>query len=119
MGVGEVSTETPTESTGDGSESASEITYTLKATGVALFEKETGIMTERVWACHGFPTASSANGLRTPPYRNVGRMQLLGSGDKPDVGPTRQVAWPTREREMNELAPWVDIESMPGDSSPG
>lgn len=115
-GKGALSAEAPDGATADEQESTAEITYALKATGVALFEKETGIMTERVWACHGFPTASSANGMRTPPYRNVGRMRLLGTEEKPDVGPTRQVAWPTRERDMSHLPPWIDIESMPGES---
>jgi hypothetical protein len=103
----------------DATESGVDATYMLKATGVALFDKDNGIMTERVWSCHGFPTASSAGGTTTPPYRNVGRIQLLGSADKPDVGPTRQVAWPTREREMSELPAWIDIESMPDDRGPG
>lgn len=93
---------------------AVEVTYTMKATGVALFEKATGIMTERVWACTGRATAGSAGGVDTGPYRNVGRIQMLGTGDKPDVGPTRQVAWPGRQ--MVGLDPWVDIETMPSDA---
>jgi len=90
-----------------GSESDLEITYTMSATGVALFEKSTGIMTERVWACHGVPTASSGV-ISGSPFRNVGRITMLGDDDKPDVGPTVQVAYPGQVREG--LEPWIDLE---------
>jgi hypothetical protein len=91
-------------------ESDVEITYTMSATGVALFEKATGIMTERVWACHGAPTASAgiASGA---PFRNVGRIAMLGETDKPDVGPTLQVALP--HQRVQGIEPWVDLEGPP------
>jgi hypothetical protein len=93
-----------------GVESEVPITYEMSATGVALFERRTGIMTERVWACHGVPTASSGV-ISGAPFRNVGRIVLLGEDERPDVGPTKQVAPPYRQ--VFGLDPWVDIEAMP------
>jgi hypothetical protein len=93
-----------------GTESQVEITYEMSATGVALFERSTGIMTERVWACHGVPTAGSGV-ITGPPFRNVGRITLLGKDERPDVGPTKQVAPPGRVVEG--LDPWVPLETMP------
>lgn len=95
------------------SESDIELTYAMSATGVALFEKDDGIMVERVWACHGVPTAGSGGGsvFTGAPFRNVGRIRMLGEADKPDVGPTMQVALPGQE--IAGLPAWVDIETAP------
>lgn len=93
-----------------GTESQFEITYEMTATGVALFERSTGIMTERVWACHGVPTASSGV-ISGAPFRNVGRIGILAPDERPDVGPTKQVAPPGRVVEG--LDPWVPIEAFP------
>jgi hypothetical protein len=93
-----------------GTESQVEITYEMSATGVALFERSSGIMTERVWACHGVPTAGSGV-LTGAPFRNVGRIVLLGKDERPDVGPTKQVAPPGRVVEG--LDPWVTLETLP------
>ena len=60
--------------------------------GVALFEPETGIMTERVWTVHGEATASSGNALSAPGYKHVGRLRMLGEKDRPQVGTTRTVS---------------------------
>ena len=80
----------------------------MSATGVALFERATGIMTERVWACHGVPTASGGV-ISGSPFRNVGRITMLGDADKPDVGPSVQVALPGYAGEG--LEPWVNLEA--------
>jgi hypothetical protein len=93
-----------------GAESDVEVTYQMSATGVALFEKSTGIMVERVWACKGIPTASIGV-ISGPPYRNIGRIQMLGDADKPDVGPTKQVSLPGSPQPG--LDPWVDLEDLP------
>ena len=97
---------------GNGAELDIDVTYTFNTTGVAIFERDTGIMTERVWVTHGSPTASSAGGTFNNPFRNVGRIQMLGKTDQPDVGPTQQIAWPGHD--MEGVAPWTDLEVAPG-----
>lgn len=97
---------------GRGNESSVELSYDLATTGVAIFERETGIMTERVWVTKGTPTASSAGGTLNNPFRNVGRIQMLGEADRPDVGVTAQVAWPGRK--MEGLVDWVELDVTPG-----
>ncbi|MEQ1572147.1 MAG: hypothetical protein ABMA64_41350, partial [Myxococcota bacterium] len=57
-------------------------------------------------------TASSGGGVRTPPFRNAGRIQILGTQDRPNVGTTGQVSWPGAA--MDGLQPWTSIETMPG-----
>ena len=85
-------------------------TYDMSVTGVAIFEKSTGIMTERVWTVHGSPTASAGSDVQLPPYKNVGRIQMLGANDRPNVGSSRQVALPGKEIEG--LDPWISLESI-------
>ncbi len=92
-------------------ESGMDASFAMVVQGVAVFETATGIMTERVWTCFGTPTAGSARNVGA--YRNVGRIRLLGETERPDVGGTVQVAWPTPVRAMEGLAPWVSIEEMP------
>jgi hypothetical protein len=94
-----------------GNESSVELTYALDVTAVAVFERETGVMTERVWATRGSPTASSGSGTLNNPFRNVGKLRLLGADERPDVGPTGQVSWPMQT--MEGLHPWVDLDVMP------
>ncbi|HHO51521.1 MAG TPA: hypothetical protein ENK18_11750 [Deltaproteobacteria bacterium] len=91
-------------------ESDLDATYSLHATGVAVFDRSTGIMTERVWAVQGEPTASSAGGTRTAPFRNVGRIQLLGPDEAPDLGPSTQIALPGQTIEG--LGVWRPLEGM-------
>ena len=95
-----------------GNELDVEATYSLETTGVAIFERETGIMTERVWVTNGIPTASSAGGTLNNPFRNIGRVQMLGQADAPDVGPTVQVSWPGHK--MEGLPTWTDLDVTPG-----
>ena len=53
------------------------------------------------------PTAGSPDG--TGPYLNLGRLHVLGKDEHPDVGLSRQVAWPGQT--MDGLDPWVDLEA--------
>lgn len=117
-GLGPVSTAAPTEIEGPAllgvsasSESELDATYALSATGVSVFDRSTGIMSERVWAVQGDPTASSAGGTQTAPFRNVGRIQLLGASESPNVGPTGQIAPPGQAIEG--LGTWRPLEIMP------
>lgn len=88
-----------------------EATYKIDHTGVAVFERDSGIMTERVWSSRGTPTASSAGGTLNNVFLNVGRIKMLGQGDVVDVGRTGQVAWPFHP--MEGLPNWVSIEEVP------
>ncbi|MEQ1504652.1 MAG: hypothetical protein ABMB14_20600 [Myxococcota bacterium] len=99
----------PEEQNEGGGESELEVTYAMQAQGVAVFDKANGIMRERVWVVTGSPTAGSGGGVNTPPFRSVGRIQLLDPTAKPEVGATKQVAWPGRK--MEGLDPWVGLES--------
>ena len=93
-------------------ESTIEATWEMHAQGVAIFERETGIMSERVWVVQGVATSSSGGmGTELPPFRNAGRITQLGSADRPSVGPTKQVSPPGRNIEG--LDRWVSVETMP------
>lgn len=92
-------------------ESNIDATWDMHARGVAVFDRETGVMSERVWVVHGVPTASAGQGTQLPPYRNAGRLVLLGKTERADVGPTKQVAPPGWT--VNGLDPWISIESLP------
>jgi len=80
-------------------------TYSMAATGVAIFDKSTGIMRERVWAIHGEPTASTE---ATPVFRNLGRLTLIQAEERPNVGATTQVAVPGKT--VDGLPSWVPID---------
>jgi len=95
-----------------GRESDVEATYTLSTTGVAVFERETGIMTERVWVTQGRPTASSAGGTLNNMFRNVGTLRMIGEKEAPDLGPTGQVGWPFMG-PMEGLYTWTDLDVSP------
>jgi hypothetical protein len=98
-------------SDGPGTESDIEATFAMKASGVAVFRKSDGIMSERVWVVTGMPTASAGGGTLSAPFANKGRIQMLGENDRPNVGSSMQVAWPGRA--MTGLEPWISIEAMP------
>lgn len=90
-------------------ESTISATFKAQASGVALFEKATGIMIERVWEATGRATASSPWGVGG--YRNVGRIRRLAPDEAAEVGPSHQVAWPNHP--IDGLPEWVPIESVP------
>jgi len=88
-----------------------EATYSLNASSVAVFEKKTGIMTERIWTVQGVPTASSAGGSnRLAPYHTVGRVKMLAKDQRADVGPTQQVAAP--QQSVEGLPDWKPLEAF-------
>jgi len=62
--------------------------YQTEMHGVAIFELETGIMSERIWAFGGELTNSSPNLLRALKYGHRGHLRLLAEKDAPDVGTT-------------------------------
>ncbi len=95
-----------------GRESEIEATYKLDSTGVAVFERDTGIMTERVWVTRGQPTASSAGGTLNNMFRNVGTLRMIGEKEAPDVGPTGQIGWPFMP-PMEGLFTWTDLDVAP------
>jgi hypothetical protein len=99
------------QNSGPGTESDIEATYAMESSGVAVFRKSDGIMSERVWVVTGRPTAGAGGGTMSAPFVNKGRIQLLGQNDRPDVGPSKQVSWPGRA--MTGLDPWISIETMP------
>ena len=71
--------------------------------GVAVYDRSQGFMTERVWALSGAPTASSsvASFNRGNPYNHIGRLKILDEGTEvPEIGPTRQVARPGIEHVL-------------------
>lgn len=96
----------------DGSQSASvEANYSLTASGVAVFERTTGIMSERIWTVQGVATASSGGGgNRLAPYHTVGRIRLLSKDERADVGPTYQVAPP--QQTVEGLPNWKPLETF-------
>ncbi len=63
-------------------------TYDTTLHGVAVFDLETGVMEERVWALGSVLTASSPNVLRGLSYGHRGRLRMLGELEAPDVGTT-------------------------------
>lgn len=95
-----------------GKESSVEATYKLDTTGVAVFERETGIMTERVWATYGTPTASSGGGTLNNMFRNIGQLTMLAKDEAPVVGPTGQISWPFQD-PVEGLHPWKDLDVAP------
>ncbi|MEN0068119.1 MAG: hypothetical protein AAGA48_38700 [Myxococcota bacterium] len=94
-----------------GQEAGVEANYDLKASSVAIFERATGIMTERIWTVQGVPTASSGGGgNRLGNYQSVGRVQILGKDARPDVGPSLQVSAP--RQNLEGLPPWKPLETF-------
>ncbi len=83
-------------------------TYKLKLDGVAVYDPDSGIMKERVWALNGTLTASSPGSERAAPYLHAGKIRLLDADERPDVGETRQVALPGQQLE--EIALWQSIQ---------
>lgn len=82
-------------------------TFELAASGVAIFDRSTGILTERVWQISASGRVVG-HGFTLPPYVNRGRLTQLGTHDRPDVGPTQQLAPPGDV--VAGLAPWVPLE---------
>lgn len=56
--------------------------------GVAVVDRDTGILSERVWAVRGEPTPSSPCAMSGATYHHIGRLRMLGAREHPDVGGT-------------------------------
>lgn len=79
--------------------------FKVEYNGVSLYNKNSGIMTERVWSIRGKATASSqiADGWGGTMYFTLGKFRMLGEAEKVDVGPsiravppgTRHATYPT------------------------
>ncbi len=89
---------------GDRVEIGLEASWRTHLSSVAVFRRETGIMTERVWIVTGTPTPSSHAGGG---YLNVGRLWILEPGERPDVGSSEQVSWPGWP--MEGLPEWIPL----------
>jgi hypothetical protein len=85
--------------------------YAVKFNGVALYDPDTGIMTERVYALHGRATASSPSSEIGPGaiYFHTGRIRQLDEQAVVDVGPTGVAAPPGVAAVGGGLA-WVPME---------
>ncbi len=100
-GEGMVSPEVGWEALGeDGDGMAVEVTrpvdtYQTQLHGVSIFDIDTGIMSERIWAFGGELTASSPNILRALKYGHRGHLRLLSEHDVPDIGTTHMARLPT------------------------
>ena len=81
--------------------------YDVRASGVAVYDRTTGILSERIWQLEAQGRVVGAN-VALPPYVNRGRLTQLNQTDRPDVGPTRQVAAPGQK--AHGLPPWVPLE---------
>jgi hypothetical protein len=99
-------------------ESGIESTFKVNATGVALFEKQTGIMIERVCGRRRAGPPRRAPGAWARTATSAGSRRLEPA-EVVDVGPTQQVSWPTQE--LDGLPPWVPFEGVPkaGAGGPG
>jgi len=79
--------------------------------GVAVYDKDTGIMTERVWALKGHETGSSQSSMvmqQRSAYQTGGRLRKLQEGEVPTLGATMAVATPGLY--STTLPRWIDIE---------
>ncbi|MFT4626562.1 MAG: hypothetical protein ACI8PZ_005239 [Myxococcota bacterium] len=71
----------------------------LRLEAAAVFDRERGFMTERVW---------SMVGTGSYPVRRIGRLELLDADTVVDLGPSGQVAPPGVVRPG--LLPWVSLD---------
>jgi hypothetical protein len=88
-----------------------ENTYKVEYSGVALYDRDTGIMTERVWALQGRATASSqlADGWKGTLYFQIGRLDQIEEGETPpDLGPSGRASRPGLP--VPGLIPWETID---------
>jgi hypothetical protein len=96
----------------DGSESDESANYySVKFDGVAIYDPNSGVMTERVYALRGKATASSAlaDGFGGAFYYHTGRVRMIEETTKVDVGPTGRSAKPNATATPGLLT-WVPIE---------
>lgn len=89
-----------------GGQAGQNLTFETDLIGVSLFDPDNGFMMERVWALDGRPTSS--NFFDQGRYFHAGKLTMLGTEDRPDVGPTRVVNG--RRFTVPELPEWEPIE---------
>lgn len=87
-----------------------EAVYALQSQGVAIYDRKLSFVTERMWRIDGQPTSSSAGGVNTAPYHHRGTLRLLGEQERPDVGPSAQVAPPGSS--LAGMPSWVPLEVL-------
>lgn len=68
-----------------------ELAYKLRMDGVSIYDPSNGIMTERVWAVVGEPSAGNPGNLR---LWYAGRIRMLGEDEHPDLGRSEQIGYP-------------------------
>ena len=84
--------------------------WDTRLVGVSVYDGKDGIMTERVWALNGMPTASSAvaEGESGLPYLHAGRIRQIQPSEHPNCGPSTEVA---REGVVDpEVPAWLNLE---------
>lgn len=75
--------------------------------GVAILDRDTGILSERVWVVSGQVTAASPNAIRLVGWYHGGRLRMLGQQERVDVGST----WVARSLARDDPAPeWVSLD---------
>jgi hypothetical protein len=86
--------------------------YSLKYDGVSIYDPNTGVMTERVYALHGETTASSplADGFGGSLYFHAGRIRMLDQTTKIPTGPTARVVPPVWQSKFPDLPVWTSLE---------
>jgi len=90
-------------------ESAIPFAFDLRLDGVALFDPANGILVERVYSVHGQSTSSSAASVVTRHYSHNGRLTMLGSSDRPDLGESALVS----REEWVPMAVYVEASDPP------
>ncbi|MEQ1566210.1 MAG: hypothetical protein ABMA64_11280 [Myxococcota bacterium] len=81
--------------------------YRSELTGVAVIDRATGILTERVWAVSGAPTPSSPSAHMNVGWYSGGRLRMLGPDERVDLGATRVTEGP--DDRPGEYPAWVPL----------
>jgi hypothetical protein len=85
--------------------------FDCKLNGVSVYDRDDGYMVERIYSLMGRATAST-DGVGALIWR-AGRLRQLDEGERPSVGPTREIAPPEHaktSRDVSGLPVWVSIE---------
>jgi hypothetical protein len=108
--VGEGTVEVGDSNPDDAESGGNQSWFKINLDGVAIYDEQTGIMTERVWSMHGRTTAGSsmADGRVDPLYFHNGRIRMLGKDEKVEVGPTQRVERPGVA--TTTLPRWIELQ---------
>lgn len=80
--------------------------FALELTSVGIVDRDSGILTERVWVVKGGMTASSPNTLSGGTWFYAGRLRMLAQDEHPNVGES----WVARSGSRDDPRPeWVDL----------